>query len=357
MRVEYSFLDLYPYILLLLFFVFVYNSKQSEKKKEYIIFITILCFTILRYNVGWDYETYVSEISNGPEYIYSSRYEPIPKLIFYLASLWNFYPLVFIVCGTIYLYLLRKFINELSSDKPLSWLFYFLIPLFFLQDLSTIRQAVATQFVLCSYLYIRKNDFLKFIICIFIGSLFHVSCLYGICLYFICRKRISNYINWGLFLSSFIASEIVRNILVNIVVGGRFSIYFLKMFDFHETSLLNYYYYAINILILLNYKNLVRCCKENAIFIQIGNWGIVTFNLFIFEPITSTRLSVFFLMFWILILASLPKANRLLKKRMVLLTPFVFIFFFFMMLYVDAYNSRIANKVSFIPYQFWFNNL
>jgi len=357
MRVEYSFLDLYPYILLLLTFVFIYYSKQSEQKKEYNIFFIILCFTVLRYNIGWDYETYVSEIKNGPEYILSSRYEPIPKFIFYLAALWDFYPLVFIVFGAISLYMMKKFINELSSDKPLSWLLYFLIPLFFLQDLSTIRQAVATQFVLYSYLYLRKSEYLKFVICIFTGSLFHVSCLYGLCLFFIGRKVIHNNINWVLFVVSFIVPNFIRHLLGSMTFDGRLNIYLSNMFETHETSLLNYYYYVINIIILLNYNNLVRLCQENAIYIQIANWGVVTFNLFIFEPITSTRLSVFFLMFWILIIASLTKANKLFRNKMFLLAPFIVVFFFFMMLYVDAYNFKLTNKVSFVPYQFWFNNL
>ena len=357
MRTEYSFFDLYPYILLLLFFVLVYYSKQSEKKKEHIIFVTILCFTILRYNVGWDYETYVSEFNRGPEYISSSRYELLPKIIFYFTSLWNFYPLAFIVCGALHLYMLRKFINELSLDKPLSWIFYFLIPLFFLQDLSTIRQAVATQFVLYSYLFLRKNRHIKFIICILIGSLFHSSCFYGLSLIFFARKVIPNYLNWTLFVVSFIVSKNISHLLGSFVINDRFSIYFDKMFEFHETSLLNYYYYAINVLVLLNYKKLVKVNKENALYIQIANWGVVTYNIFIFEPITSTRLSVFFLLFWILILTSLPKANKLLKNRVIFLLPFIGVFFFFMMLYIISFNVGLADKVSFIPYKFWINNL
>lgn len=357
MKIEYSFWDLYPYILLLLLFIFVYYSKRTEDHKEQFIFKIILLFTILRYDIGWDYDTYMSEIAKGHEYIYSSRYEPLPKFIFYLAALLDFYPLVFIVCGTLHLYLLRKFIKKLSLDKPLSWIIYFIIPLFFLQDLSTIRQAVATQFVLCSYLYIRKKQLTKYLLCIIIGSLFHISCLYGLCILFIGRKVFSNYINWGLFILSFIISENIYNLLNILAIGGRFSIYFSKMFEFHETSLLNYYYYAINILILLNYKNLININKENAVYIQLANWGVVTFNIFIFEPITSTRLSAFFLMFWILILASLPIANKLFNNRIIFLSPFIVIFFFFIMLYIISYNLGLADKVSFIPYQFWFNNL
>ena len=152
-------------------------------------------------------------------------------------------------------------------------------------------------------------------------------------------------------------SKNISQILGSIPIGGRFNIYFEKMFEFHETSLLNYYYYAINILVLLNYRKLVKVCKENALYIQIANWGVVTFNIFIFEPITSTRLSVFFLLFWILILATLPRANRLLKNRIILMAPFIIVFFFFIMLYIFTYNVGLADKVSFIPYQFWFNNL
>lgn len=354
---RYSFFDLYPYILLVLFFVLVYYSKLTEQKKERIIFVTILCFTILRYNVGWDYETYVEEIGEGAEYIISSRYEPLPRIIFYLSALWNFYPLAFVACGTIHLCLLRKVIRKLSPNMPLSWLFYFLIPLFFLQDLSTIRQAAATQFLFCSYLYIREGNYKKFLLFIALGSLFHISCLYGLCLLFFARKKISNVLNWALFIFSYVASELIQKVLAQILLSGRLGIYFGELFEFHETSLLNYYYYAINVLILLNYRKLVDLCEDNAWFIQIANWGVVTFNIFIFEPITSTRLSVFFLIFWILILPSLSQANKFLANKLVLLSPFIIVFFFFLWLYVMAYNTGSADKVSFIPYKFWLNNL
>lgn len=353
MRLNYNFLDLYPYISLYIIFILINYSTYKEKYKFFILFFILWLFTICRYDVGWDYLTYVEEIKRGVNYIEESRYELFSRSIFYWAIKWKFYPLIFIIFGTIQLILLAFGIYKLSTNKALSWTIYFLFPLFFLQDLSTIRQATATAFVFVSYYWLKNNQYVKFILFIIAGSLFHQSALYGFMIFFICKKELPLFVNWLLFILSFVVGNYWMYLISTLNID-RFNVYINGIYQSHSTSLLNYLYYIINLFILFNYRKLIKDNPDNLKYIQLSNWGIVTFNLFLFEPVASTRLSVFFLLFWILLLPSIVKIY---KVKFIFIMFFVIINICFLMLYVNAFNSRILYKISFIPYDFWWNHL
>lgn len=357
MIAEYSFIDLYPYILLLCFFLYVsFTNNINKEYKADIIFITILFFVILRYQVGWDYNSYLMIIESGETAIEESRFEPLSKYIFFLSNVLNFYPLTFITFGCLHLFLLRTVINKLCVDKPIAWIFYFLIPLFFLQDLSTIRQAVSTQFVFVSYLYLRENKYIKYALLVFVGTLFHKSAAVGFFLFVLNMKTIPNYVNWIIFIASFFAQTLAKVLVNRFVTDGALLFYFNEM-ETSSTSLLNYYYYAISLFFLINYNNFTRINKEYAKYIQISNFGIFIFNALLFEPITSTRTSLYFLYFWIPLFSAAHTISKTYRNRFVNLLPFIIVFLFFLMLYINGYNNNILEKVSFIPYRFWFNNL
>ena len=357
MIAKYSFIDLYPYILLLCFFLYVTFAKNVDKKhKANFIFVTILLFVIFRYQVGWDYDSYLEIIQSGEKAIEESRFEPLSKFIFTISNVLNFYPLTFITFGCLHLFLLRKVINRLCVDKPIAWIFYFLIPLFFLQDLSTIRQAVSTQFVFVSYLYLRDRKYTKYVLLVLLGTLFHRSAAIGLLLFVLNLKTIPNYVNWIIFIASFFAQAFAMTLVQRFITDDALLFYFNAM-EASSTSLLNYYYYAINLFFLINYKNFANVNEEYAKYIQISNLGIFIFNALLFEPVTSTRLSLYFLYFWIPLFSAVHTISKTYRNRFVNLLPFIFVFLFFLILYINGYNNNILEKVSFIPYRFWFNNL
>ena len=353
---KYSFVDLYPYIFMITFFIMILRFNINKKKKENIIFYTLLLFNILRYDVGWDYSTYIEEINMGVNELIYSRYEPLSKFIFIISALLDFYPLTFIVFGCLHFYLFRKVINELADDKQLALIFYFLFPMFFLGDLSTIRQAVATQFVFASFLFLKKNQLKQYFLFIIIAVCFQKSALFGLLYLLLYKKILPNYVNWTLFIASFFLGEITKTFVSHNIFIDGFQYYFTSE-ETKATSTLNYYYYAINIFILLNYNRFVNINKENAIYIQIANIGIFLFNIFLFEPITSTRSALFFLYFWVLLFSTLPKFKRIYSNRIIIILPFAIVFFIFLYLYVNSYNNGYLSKVSFIPYRLWLFNL
>lgn len=355
MRGDYSIIDLYPYGLLILYLFCIYFSRVSERCKVFFIVLGLFLFSVCRYNVGWDYYSYVKVVKTE-DY---ERYEFLSRLILKLASDIDFYPLVFILFAGIQLLTLSLAIKKLSIQPSTSWLLYALFPLFFLQDLSTIRQGVATALVFYSYTFSKRGNiqgYITSIIVIFIASLFQISAWYGLLIIPLSSVRLTKSQNWLFFVISFFIGPVLSSLLAELDFGGlseRFSIY-ANSTDTVKTSTLNYLYVLLNTVILCKYDKLRRINSDNVYYIQLANWGVVTFNAFVFEPITSTRLSVFFLLFWLLLL---PSFCKIYKSSFLILSPFVVLHFVYLWIYISAYNHGVLDKVSFIPYSFWWNHI
>jgi len=363
MYYNFSFFDLWPYIFITSAFIVCinYNFRNSSK----IIYLILLIFTILRFDVGWDYFSYVAEIKEGVEYLKNSRYEPLSNSIFILSAILKFYPITFIIFGWLTLFFVLKSINNFSVKPVVSWLVYYSFPLFFFASLSTIRQSLATVIILYSYKFLKDKKNFNFLISILIATLFHSSAILGILLWPIVKFKFNKTINIVLFISSFIfpffLNEIIINLAGRIVTGtSSFSGYIWYLNNETEgTTKLQYLYYAIGIFNLIFYNQLSKLNSENKDFLNFVNIGIVIFNMLSFEPISATRISAFFLIFLIYIIPYYPV---IFKKYRQVIKPIIFILllsisFFYLWLYIDSYESGEISKISFIPYKFWFNNI
>lgn len=127
MEYYYSILDYFPYVIIFIVVCIMELSAFNNKFKSKFIYYVLLLFTILRYNVGWDYEMYKNAVLNAN----IERFEPLSKLIFIICSAFNFYPLVFFVYGFSILYLTKIAIEKYSSNYVISWVVHYISFLFF----------------------------------------------------------------------------------------------------------------------------------------------------------------------------------------------------------------------------------
>lgn len=355
---HFSFFQLYPYAILLLCFIYIINCDIPESKKRLRLFITIWLFTILRYNIGWDYDAYVNTIMSGPGDMSFDRAEPIARLVFYLAYKLNFYPLFFIVFGTVQLWLMNLTIKKVGIETSYSWLLYLLLPFLFLQDLCIVRQALAVQIVLYSFFLLKEKKYIKYILLILVAFNIHKTALIGLIGIPFILFEINNKWNWILFVTSFITSSIISKLLSNFIHYGiinRFMYY--SELEGTQSSMIQYLFYAINIFVLINYKKLSILRQENKYLIGLSNIGIVLYNVFSFEPTTAGRICVYYLIFWIFILPQIPTILNINKKKILFYIPFVLIYFYYLAMYINNYNMRIIDKPAYVPFEFWFNHI
>lgn len=207
--------------------------------------------------------------------------------------------------------------------------------------------------------------------------LFHASTAYGIFFFPLMFYKLPKWMNWGLFISSFVLGNLLMSVLQGLSEDNyniARAVAYLEA-DLRKTSLLNYLYYAINVFFLLFYNHFRKLDEKAVKYIQIGNFGVFTFNISLFEPTMSTSLCTLFIIVWTLLIPYVPGLfdSNIVKSRLAVLRqkrrikngaidffvllPFIALYFFYLMTYVDAYNHRVLYKVSFIPYDFWWNHI
>lgn len=354
------FFDLYPYLIISV--ALLMCSTKYIKNGSKIIFILLILITCLRYNVGWDYFAYVDIIKGNIASIINSRYEPLSLLVLLCAKYLNFYPLVFVFFGYFTLKLTQLIITKYSEDPVISWVVFYSLPLFYFASLSTLRQSLATAFILLSYNYIINKRTILFLFLIVIASLFHVSAIAGLLLHPLAKIPITLKLNWILFGLSFLLSPILENLILNINIGFPLLTTFKYYINANTTgsTTLQYLYYTIGVINLLFYKKLTEKSETNKLLITITTVGISIYNLLIFEPVSAARISAFFLIFWILIIphyASLFKEWQRQFVRFSVSFLFILISFVYLNIYITAYHNKVNEKISFLPYRVWINNL
>lgn len=122
----------------------------------------------------------------------------------------------FCICATIFAICLWKYINKNSKNKFMSIMLYFTVQGFNFQ-LSGIRQSLAMAILLISFEFIKQRKLLKFLIVVFIASLFHKSALAIIPMYFLAYLKI-DFKNFLLYLIGGVTALVFSSSLMSIMV-------------------------------------------------------------------------------------------------------------------------------------------
>lgn len=187
----------------LVFCCSIYWSVRLEKKDcilenisfgnhyLYLYFFLISIVPIIlsgeRYNVGTDFQTYLSIFEdinsrNILELIRLSKFlEPmyvvinkISAILFFESGKSVFYVTSILIFGFLYIGILG-YRKEIKLSIPLSYLIFFcsIFPL----TLNIQRQLLAVMIVFIAYRYLLRNETIKFIVMIFIAASFHSTAL------------------------------------------------------------------------------------------------------------------------------------------------------------------------------------
>lgn len=208
------------YLMLVFIEYFIFNLIKVKLKMinpftKQIIYINskhfFLCLACLQliflaglrsYNIGADTSTYLKAL----EHYKNLPFDQILKaeIIWPFDFEWGYFMLTklaaaFSLSKTNFLFLIAliiyiplfMFICKYSENSYISILIYFGLGLFS-YSLGIFRQMIAISITFYSIEYIKKNNFVKFIITIFIASLFHRTAFIMIPFYFISKLNLRN---------------------------------------------------------------------------------------------------------------------------------------------------------------------
>jgi len=348
-------------VLILIFYV---------KKKPLVLFFILVIFCAVRYNTGWDYDSYY-QISYNP----TNLNQAINRYSFLWGYLFQFcyenqIPHFGIVLPEIITYVnvyvgLKILYKNDKKQMCDSFFVYSFWPFFYLGSWSTLRQALAMSlgFLLYVLLYIYRTEKeqmnikkkLSFLLISFFGVylvyLIHpsgivISVLIPLCLF------VEEFSTFKIFLSSImiLLGTLSMGYIVSLLESNSssYSMYLNKS-DSYGGKLV----YVLGLLAfgftfcMVKYKEIKKTCNFEIGLVIVSVIGNILMFSFGFSVVT--RIFDYFAIFMILIYVKCFEQMHLKKLGMSLL---VMLFVYYL------YNSKNASAIlecGFVPYQFIFD--
>lgn len=314
------------FILLLFSILDIYlEVKRGYRKGIYFLSILIVTFLVgLRGDVEPDYRSYL-DIFNKVSFsnLFSVNSVEIGYNYYnYIVKEFLLLPFQFVVftVAFITIWLKFKFLKNNSPRYLISFLLYY-CSLLFLYDFIAIRQALAMSIFMISIPFIIERRFLKYLLCIFIASLFHISAVILFPLYFIINKKINNY--FALFVLIGCLYLNINEITFPIIsffsdlfsissVSNKLEIYSLETeYSFISIRLLIFSFIFL-IFKFFNNKN-----EKFSLYFNIFLIGIVTSTILNEVPQFSYRIKAYFvwadIILWVLLVENFCKKHFGLK--------------------------------------------
>lgn len=331
------------YFLFLLFIIMLvgrYNVAGIRLSKDFTIpfaMLVIAGFSILRFDVGFDYVNYYTMITTKTWEI--KKLEPIPMFIANLALSYNSPFIFFCIIGTLTYFFIYKALKDNSVCYYESLLIYLCV--FYLDSFGFVRQTLAGSLVFWAFKFVRQKSILKYSLVCFVAFFIHKSSIVAFFIYFI-----YNYVPF--LLSCFFLSLLL--VLKNIVLS-RFALlnlynsYLNATQNFSGGGKLQFFYIAVLVFcffLSIQFKNY----KDVQKYLSVLSYGCVV--PFIFGSHIGGRLALYFNIYLCLLWSRVFQKTNI-KIRALLMLMFYLFFFFY--LYISTKNP---DKAPFTPYQIYF---
>ncbi|NNH34595.1 EpsG family protein [Acinetobacter sp. NIPH 2377] len=191
-------------------------EKYSINRKSYFFLLITLCTfaSIRNYSVGTDTSNYVSFFISGIDYKYYI-YDPNVELgyqflVYNILKFTHNYALYLLTVSIIVVSLMLYSIRKYSKNYILSIYIYITFG-FYTFLFNTLRQAIALAILFYGVKYFLEKKLIKYLIIVFIASLFHVSAWIMIPFYFLVHSKIKLEVKA---ISTFISSGILSGMVI-----------------------------------------------------------------------------------------------------------------------------------------------
>lgn len=331
---------MYPYFLVLLAIYFL--SVVSIPYRKHLIFLIFFVFSAVRFDVGFDFNTYYEVISN-PNHIEYYRFGIVDRALIDVSRILGFEQFYFIATSLIINYLIFKTLLKYSSNFFISALIFFAVPIFYFYSFSIIRQFVAIAIVFYSIRYVIDKKLLFFIGTIIMASIFHASALVTFPIYFIGSKRFSNGLLFFMSISVIIVPTIMKE---GIVAYLPYYSHYLTSEDGSGWMMM---YLLLIFFAFVNIKSNTAKNSREVVYHNSYVLGLFLYCFFIQFGDVAPRISYYYLIFIALLI---PEVLNKYKKKQII--PLVY-FLFFMLFVVNFYFfDKNAYKNPYLPYEyFW----
>ena len=332
---------------------FLSLNKRNTQIASIFIFSPILIILIgFRYKVGGDWYTYESMLGvlnnlKNP-FLSMGATDPAYGLINYYAPTWwygNGITFVNTICGTIFILGIAFFCNK--QKYPMLSLAIALPYLIIVVGMGYTRQSAAIGFALFAYCFLIENRLKLYLLCVFLGALFHLTEIIMLILLIARVNKKNLIVNTILF---FVCFSIALYLLQNSVLSR------LATYDSNEVvnSEGGMFRLIINLfpalLFFLNFTKIKNFYNNDIIINCLTILSIGTILLFILSFFTSTLADRLGLYFSILQIAIYPAFICILNKNVRTIFVLFILIGYNLLFLIWILNSSYA-QIAWLPYK------
>lgn len=270
----------------------------------FLAFIPLYIISAFRYGVGVDFYSYTWIFNalnvTGEETHVEIGYIWLNKLIGFFSTnpAW-----LFIVTTSIILYFFAKAIYENSNNLTLS-LFLFVTLGYFFYSMISIRHFMALAIYFYAQKYMKKQQFIPFLMLILIASSFHKIALIAIPVYFLLTHKYK-FSYFLIMLLTLIILAVLNKYVLDVIFLFIYSAYKNSIYNIYDVSIFNILLSSVaTFLSIVYYKPLLNQDKSNIIYINSAFFMLLFYTTCWWIP-TPTRIGHFGTIFFIILF---PKA-------------------------------------------------
>lgn len=308
----------------------------------------LIFISAIRYGVGQDYfYTYVPYFK---KLLIDSNNENIEFGFYYLTKFIQLftdnYIWLFVVCSIIYFTFIFKAIYENSENPPLS-IFLLIGTSYYFVFLNTMRQMLAISIFLYAIKYIKKRNFIKYIIYIMIATSLHTAALTFLPVYFLYGIKVKPAKGILIIIGSVLVIYKLYPLIITLLQYTKFGNYIGSSFD---TGRNGYVMLLIQISILIfawiyMNKNDKEEDKEYNFYLVLQMIAVIVASLEGVVPLLTRITWNFGIISIILIPLSISKEKNA-KLRVILIFIVTVLFSTYIL-----YTVGIKNSNNVLPYR------
>ena len=286
----------YCFIFLLLLALFAFIKHRKFELKDFILLTIIILFAGLREGIGTDYNMYKAFYFN-PLLKSAEKVEyGFISLIKISNSLFGEkYYMFFILCSAITIIPIYMIFKKRSKYPGVSLLFFFSLG-FFTLSFNMVRQFIAITIIFLSLNYICKRKFFRFLVCVIIACLFHLTSIIILPFYFFTNIKFSKKRLMQIFIIILVFAAFLFNPIFNYAVSHipQYSMYadYGGVDAGIGTYLVNSIYLCIILFLIINRDKLIKNEYDNVCL----NFGVLStaFIVLSLKNILFARLTYYF---------------------------------------------------------------
>ena len=339
---------------LFLLAVAVHPKYEASLSKLYMGLLMLIA--MFRYNVGVDYKTYeimFNEIIE-PSYVKSSTEIGFVILCKACAMMGGTAQMMFLLMSFATLLIFFCTYKRYSPNIIVTLFVFMCFGQMYLNTFNVVRQCLAVALFCYSMQYIQQRHLLKYLLCIGIAALFHMTALILVPMYWILR------VHWNYRVRLLIILGVIfsGNIIMRIIESSPYAIY-LKFESFSQSaSFVNYLYLLLGMIIFILEKRLMRGYEDRQLFLNLNYCSLLLFILFFIfanTPLTMVvvRLEYYFIFFYAIIFVRIMFDIR---KHILRMLTYVIVCLFLSFMFVRT-TMFLGYEYELLPFSFNFNLL